>query len=153
VPSAGPFPLTSAAYATEFNQVKSLGSLNSTTRTMFQTNSCLCWAENGARTWFRIFRTVSAQEGLTLEENRASLRTGAAARTLQNLFGTDHIAWTDTTLGGQTRSFTRASDAMNEVVDARVWSGIHFLRADEHGAQIGRQVADWANTNFFRPVG
>ena len=67
--SAGPFPLTSAAYATEFNQVKSIGSLNSATRTMFQTNSSLYWAENGARTWNRIFRTVSAQQGLTLEEN------------------------------------------------------------------------------------
>ena len=38
--SAGPFPLTSAAYATELNQVKSIGSLTSATRTMFQTNSC-----------------------------------------------------------------------------------------------------------------
>ena len=37
--SAGPFALTSAAYATEFNQVKSIGSLTSATRTMFQTNS------------------------------------------------------------------------------------------------------------------
>ena len=40
---------------------------------------------------------------------------------------------------------------MNEVVDARVWSGIHFLRADVHGALIGMQVADWANANYFRP--
>jgi hypothetical protein len=215
--SAGPFPLTSAAYATEFDQVKSVGSLNSTTRTMFQTNASLYWAENGARTWFRIFRTVSAQEGLTLEENArlfamfgtaladalinvwddkafygfwrpitaireahldgnpattadpawlplivnppypehssgASAVAGAAARTLQNFLGTDDVAWADTNLGGQTRSFTRASDAMKEVVDARVWSGIHFLRADEHGAQIGRQVADWANEKFFRPA-
>ncbi len=215
--SAGPFPLTSAAYATEFNQVKTVGSLNSATRTMFQTNSSLYWAENGVRTWFRIFRTVSAQEGLTLEENArlfamfsttvadalinvwddkafygfwrpitaireahldgnaattadpdwlplianppypdhssgASSAAGAAARTMQNFFGTDDIAWTDTNVGGQTRSFTQASTAMNEVVDARVWSGIHFLRADQHGAQIGRQVADWANANYFRPA-
>jgi hypothetical protein len=39
--SAGPFPLTSAAYAAEFNQVKSIGSLTSATRTMFQTNASL----------------------------------------------------------------------------------------------------------------
>ena len=72
---------------------------------------------------------------------------------MQNFFGTDDIAWTDTNFGGQTRSFTHASNAMDEVVDARVWSGIHFLRADVHGALIGRQVADWANANFFRRTG
>ena len=215
--SAGPNLLTSAAYATELNEVKTIGSATSASRTMFQTNSCLYWAENGARTWHRIFRTVSAQKGLTLEENArlfamlsvsvadalinvwddkafysfwrpitaireadldgnaataadpdwlplianppypdhssgASAVAGAAAGTLQNFFGTDNLAWTDTNFGGLTRSFTHASEAQQEVVDARVWSGIHFRRADVHGALIGTQVADWANANFFRPV-
>ena len=64
---------------------------------------------------------------------------------MQNFFGTDDIAWTDTNLGGQTRSFTHASTAMNEVVDARVWSGIHFLRADVHGRSdrhAGRRLGE-----------
>ena len=215
--SAGPFPLTSAAYAAEFDEVKSLGSLTSATRTPAQTNASLYWAENPARTWNRIFRIVSAQRGLDLDENArlfvmldmtvadalinvwddkafwsfwrpitaireadldgnpattadpnwlplivnppysdhssgASSVAGAAARTLQQFFGTNRIAWTDTNLGGQTRSFTRASDAMDEVVEARIWSGIHFRRADVHGAQIGLQVADWRDANYFRRI-
>ena len=58
--------------------------------------------------------------------------------TLQDFFGTDQIGWTDTNNGGLTRSFTRFSQAIDEVVDARVWSGIHFRNADEQGAKIGR---------------
>ena len=82
----------------------------------------------------------------------ASGQAGAFSKALEHFFGTNDIAWSDTNLGGQTRSFTRLSDARNEVVDARVWSGIHFLRADVHGALIGTNVADWANANFFQPV-
>ena len=67
--TAGPDALTSTAYATEFNEVKAIGSLNSVTRTMFQTNSAMYWAESPARTWNRIFRTVSAQRGVSLEDN------------------------------------------------------------------------------------
>ncbi len=39
--SDGPNPLTSAAYAEEFNEVKKLGSLTSTKRTADQTGRCL----------------------------------------------------------------------------------------------------------------
>ena len=67
--SAGPFALTSADYAAEFNEVKSVGSLTSTTRTAAQTNASLYWAEHSGRTWNRIFRTISAQHTLTPEES------------------------------------------------------------------------------------
>jgi PAP2 superfamily len=78
--------------------------------------------------------------------------SGAFVATLQASYGTDDVTWSDTNAAGLTRSFTRFSQAVDETIDARVWSGIHFLRADEHGALIGTQVADWANANFFRPV-
>jgi hypothetical protein len=61
------------------------------------------------------------------------------------------MMWTDTNQGGQTRSFLRFSDARAEVVDTRVWAGIHFRRADEAGARIGEQVADWMLERFFQP--
>ena len=72
--------------------------------------------------------------------------------TLQDFFGTDHIGWTDTTNGGLTRSFTRFSEAIDEVVDARMWSGIHFRTADEQGAKIGKQVAKYRDRHFFERV-
>ncbi len=48
-----------------------------------------------------------------------------------------------------TRRYTSFSQAADEIVDARVWSGIHFRTADEVGAKIGRQVARWREGRFF----
>jgi hypothetical protein len=78
--------------------------------------------------------------------------SGSMVKTLQQFFGTDRVAWTDTNNAGLTRSFTRFSEAIDEVVDARVWSGIHFRTADEQGERIGKQVANWRNTHYFRAV-
>ena len=70
----------------------------------------------------------------------------------QLFFGTNDMAWTDTNLGGQTRSFTHFSDAADEVVLARMWSGLHFLRADVLGALVGTNVANWTAANHLKPV-
>ena len=75
--------------------------------------------------------------------------SGSIVATLQDFFGTDRIGWTDTNNGGFTRSYTRFSQAIDEVVDARIWSGIHFRTADEQGAKIGRQVAQYRDRYFF----
>jgi hypothetical protein len=50
------------------------------------------------------------------------------------------------------RRFTRFSQAREEIINARVWSGIHFRTADEQGATIGKQVAHWSRTHFFHPT-
>jgi hypothetical protein len=52
-----------------------------------------------------------------------------------------------------TRTYTRFSDAANDVVDARVYQGIHFRFADTAGRKQGREVAKWAFEHFLRPVG
>ena len=78
--------------------------------------------------------------------------SGSIVATLQEFFGTDTIAWADTNNAGLTRSFTRFSHAIEEIVDARVWSGIHFRTADEQGARIGREVAKWRDKHYFRPA-
>jgi hypothetical protein len=76
--------------------------------------------------------------------------SGSVVRTLQQFFGTDEVAFTDTNNAGLTRSFTRLSDLIVENVDARVWSGIHFRNADEQGARIGKKVADWRQRHYFQ---
>jgi hypothetical protein len=78
--------------------------------------------------------------------------SGSIVRTLQQFFRTDKVAWSDTNNAGLTRSFTRLSRAINEIIDARVWSGIHFRNADEQGARIGRQVATWRQSHYFQPA-
>ena len=72
---------------------------------------------------------------------------------LEDFFRTDRIAFTATTISSSgtatTRSFARFSQAADEVVDARVWGGIHFRNADEDGSRIGEEVARWRDRHFF----
>jgi hypothetical protein len=215
--SKGPLDLASNKYAREFEEVKALGSLTSTVRTADQTHAARYWAENPPATWSRVFRTLSAQQALSLAENArlyaqlyltaadalitvwddkaarlfwrpiTAIReadtdgnpateqdaewlpliptppypehpsghtglSGSIVRTLQQFFGTDEIGWTDTNNAGLTRSFSSFSQAIDEIVDARVWSGIHFRTADEQGARIGKDVAQYRAAHYFKPV-
>jgi hypothetical protein len=74
----GPPPgLTTQEYATDFNEVKSLGAINSTTRTDDQTEIAWFWAAGpGTVTppgqWNQIAQTVATQTGSTLSENARS---------------------------------------------------------------------------------
>jgi hypothetical protein len=78
--------------------------------------------------------------------------SGSSGKTLQQFFGTDKLAWTDTNIGGRTRSFTRVSDAIEEIESARVWSGIHFRNADEASVRISRQIAKYRDRHYFERI-
>ena len=78
--------------------------------------------------------------------------SGASGKTLQQFFGTDKLAWTDTNVGGRTRGFTRVSDAVEEIESARVWSGIHFRNADEASVRISRQIAKYRDRHYFEQI-
>ena len=64
-----PYDLESKKYAADFNEVKSLGAVNSTTRTADQTEIALFWVEGSPQGWNRIGRTISARSGLDLWQN------------------------------------------------------------------------------------
>jgi hypothetical protein len=64
-----PYALTSKKYAADFNEVKNLGEVGSTTRTDEQTEIALFWLEGAPQGWNRIARTVSIQHGLDLWQN------------------------------------------------------------------------------------
>jgi hypothetical protein len=55
--------------------------------------------------------------------------------------------------GPATRTFSSFSQAVDEIVDARIWAGLHFRLADVQGAQLGTNVANFAAANYFEPVG
>src|SRR5881398_543767 len=79
--------------------------------------------------------------------------TGAFVHTLQNFFGTDKIAVTGfSNKSCTTRSFERFSDMLSEVIDARVWAGIHFRTADTQGAVLGKKVAQYLKKHYFQPL-
>jgi hypothetical protein len=79
--------------------------------------------------------------------------TSAFINTLQNFSGTDKIAVTAFSNKSCTsRSFERFSDILSEVIDARVWAGIHFRTADTQGAVLGKKVAHYLRRHYFQPV-
>jgi hypothetical protein len=76
--------------------------------------------------------------------------TSAMAESLEDFFCTDRITFSANSLNSRTtRAFRSFSEMTEEVVDARVWSGIHFRKADEDAARIGEEVARWRDSNFF----
>src|SRR5438128_2935919 len=236
VPSAemlrtdGPNALTSAAYTEDFNEIKEVGSLTSTTRTPDQTDAAIFWQDNAHALLNRIVRTRAASQNLDIVENArlfamenlagadASIgcwndkyywqfwrpitaireadtdgnpdtqpdptwrplfdpatpvchtpllftppfpdhpsghacNTGAFVHTLQNFFGTDKIAVSAfSNKSCTTRTFERFSDILSEVIDARVWAGIHFRTADTQGAVLGNKVAHYLKKHYFQPV-
>ena len=54
------------------------------------------------------------------------------------------------TLSGITRQWSSLSEAVQEVIDARVYSGIHFRTSDEVGARMGRQIAQFVSKHALR---
>ena len=74
----------------------------------------------------------------------------AVVDTMQHFYGRDEATFSGTTPGGVTRTFTSFSEVCADIVNARVWSGIHFRFADEEAAKIGRRVAHWGNRHAFR---
>jgi hypothetical protein len=75
---------------------------------------------------------------------------GAVVHTMQHFYGRDRATFSGTTPGGVTRQFTRFSQLRDDIVEARIWSGIHFRFGDTEAARIGRRVAHWGNRHAFR---
>jgi hypothetical protein len=80
--------------------------------------------------------------------------SSAAASVLASFFG-NHAKFTVTSDGlpGVTRSFTRFSDAVAQVADARVFAGFHFRFSCDDAAQMGKQVAHYAESTLMRRLG
>jgi len=50
---------------------------------------------------------------------------------------------------GSTRHYSHFTDVIPDIIDARVFGGLHFRTADVHGAMLGKSVADFVDRNFF----
>ena len=86
--------------------------------------------------------------------------TGAFTATLQLFFGTDWVpfevykapAAATVPICTNPRTYRRISDAAQEVVDARIFLGIHFRSADEEARRLGTRVAFWTFFAKLRPT-
>ena len=48
---------------------------------------------------------------------------------------------------------TSFSQALDEIVEARIWAGLHYRTADVQARQLGTNIANFAAANYFEPVG
>jgi len=231
--SEGPNALGSAAYAEEFNEVKELGAIDSTSRTADQTAVAVFWQTAPIPLWNGLARGLAARNGLDAADQarfyamfnlagadgatacwndkyywsfwrpRAAIReadtdgnpatvadpnweslfapatptapplgtppfpdhpsghgciSGAVLKSMADFFGTDKVDVTlvsSRSLNGvpiPPRTFDRFSHVIKEIIDARVWGGIHFRTADVQGAVMGKKVAHYLKKNYFQPV-
>ena len=218
--SAGPHPLDSAEYTTEYNEVKDLGAVDSA-RDEEQQAVADFYNVHGTELFNRTLRTVAEAEGLTpAEEARLfAMANVATADTIINCWN-DKAYWhfwrpitaihegdndtnddtvgdpawepmlptppypdhtsgfncvasammhsADAFFGGEpvafsvvriapdepevTREYATFTDVIPDVIDARVFQGIHFRAADEQSAEMGANVAEWVATNHFQPA-
>jgi hypothetical protein len=217
-----PPALTSHEYTRDYNEVKALGALNSSSRTFEQTDLAQFWAANYLVIWNKVttdlasahvdniadsarlfalvdlaiadgvitawntklayifWRPITAIQLGDTDPNPktdgdptwvplivtpaypdytsgANTFTGAATRALSLYFGTDEMTFdVATTNTGptvvDTRTYNRFSDAAEDVVNARIYEGIHFRFADTEARKSGRHVAQWAFSHFLRPL-
>jgi PAP2 superfamily len=229
--SKGPNDLESKAYARDFNEVKELGALNSTTRTADQTAAAVFWQFGNL--WNPLMRDLATRYDLDTADQarlygmvnlaaadaaiacwtdkyhwqfwrpRAAIReadtdgnpqtvadpnweslfaaatattpplgtppfpdhpsghgcvSGAVLTTMAKFFGSDKVELTmvsGRSLNGAPippRHFDSFSDVLDEVVEARIWGGIHFRTADVQGAVIGKKVARYIRKHYFKPL-
>ncbi|MGH3080904.1 MAG: vanadium-dependent haloperoxidase [Gaiellaceae bacterium] len=80
---------------------------------------------------------------------------GSHLRVLHLFFGTDEIGFdvTSSRFPTEPRHFDRFSDPLEEIIEARIWAGLHFRTADVQAELLGRNVANYAANNYFQPVG
>jgi hypothetical protein len=86
--------------------------------------------------------------------------TSAMAEVFSEFLGTDNI---DLDIRGfdaagmpgnlnAVRHYDTADDLRSEVVNARLWGGIHYRFSSEAGVQLGQKIAHYGLNHAFRPV-
>jgi hypothetical protein len=221
--SVPPPALTSAEYAREYNEVKSLGRNTSTTRTPDQTYIAKWWQSAPVLSWNEVARQLIARNDLNAADaarllalqNMAGADAGincwndkyhfdfwrpwnAITTTLDDLNGateTDpawvalitapYPEWTSghncldaahvavlrqffldapgsfqitsrsallTAAEPKVRTFDTLSQPMAEVIEARIWAGLHYRSSDVAGQVLGGNVARYGIENYLQPV-
>ena len=105
----------------------------------------------GDATWAPLFPTPPHPDYLSGHATNSS----AMATILRRIFG-DHqdetIVATSPTNPAFERRWESFSEGVEEVIDARIFSGIHYRSADEDGARAGREVAQHVMSRQLRPL-
>jgi len=79
----------------------------------------------------------------------------SAAAVLKTLFNDGlpiTVVMTSPTAPGVTRKFDRLSDYTTEIVNARIYDGVHYRTSGDVGVEMGRKIGEYVIQNFFKPV-
>ena len=77
--------------------------------------------------------------------------TAAMMNAAKRYFDSNEATFTLRNVNGA-RTYDTFTSVLKDTIDARVWLGIHFRKADVDGAGLGENVAKWVSKNFFQPV-
>ena len=102
----------------------------------------------GDATWLPLILTPPYPEF----PSGANNLTGAMTRTLERFFGNKMTFSVTSTPVNKTKTYYRFSDMADDVVDVRIYQGIHFRTADKVARRHGTRIADMAFTHFLRPI-
>jgi hypothetical protein len=78
----------------------------------------------------------------------------AVTRALENLFHTRRLQLTvtSTAVPGVQRHYDSGGALRRDVVDGRMWLGVHFRFADTAARDMGIRLADWTLDHYFQPL-
>jgi hypothetical protein len=51
------------------------------------------------------------------------------------------------------RAFTTFTQPLTEVIEARIWAGLHYRSSDVQGQALGRNVANYGARHYFQSIG
>jgi VCPO second helical-bundle domain len=89
----------------------------------------------------------------------ATAYASASMHAFASFFGSDEMGMpffltssrfpTDPAQPREQRSFTKFSDVTNEILEARIWAGIHFRNQDAQSEKLGGEVEHYIHTHLF----
>jgi hypothetical protein len=106
----------------------------------------------GDPTWEPLIGTPNYPEHSSGANNVAA----GLMRAIEHAFHTDRlpfVAESKAALATQKfRFYERLSDLCKDMIEVRIYQGIHFRTADDVAFRTGRQSADWAAAHILKPV-
>jgi hypothetical protein len=81
----------------------------------------------------------------------ATSYASASMHAFESFFGTDDMTFyaTSSRFPGEQKVFHHFSDLTDEVLNARIWAGIHFRNPDQQAENLGAQVEQYVFTHQF----
>jgi len=81
----------------------------------------------------------------------ATSYASASMHAFESFFGTDDMTFyaTSSRFPGELKVFHHFSDLTDEVLNARIWAGIHFRNPDQQAENLGAQVEQYVFTHQF----